>query len=261
MDYIPFTVWSIEDIVENINSNAIESHLSEVYQAIGSNSANEKMHTLTYFETMIVNSNVANRLINSAFVNLFIRILKMVKSPSLKNRICSIIGLLVRHATIIENDRAEIGITEGLEGVLDDKNNQVRRRAMAALGEFLFYAATQLDDEQSDPVWEISHDTIMRVSRMTRKGEDTVTRFYACKTIENITAQSREAGERFSNGDTAKYLLDAYMTATEKESFRVSAGVALSHMSKLNKNLFPLIFDTITADGFFKNLNDGNVRI
>lgn len=31
---------------------------------------------------------------------------------------------------------------------------------MAALGEYLFYAATQLDDEQADPVWEITDDAI-----------------------------------------------------------------------------------------------------
>jgi serine/threonine-protein kinase ULK4 len=37
-----------------------------------------------------------------------------------------------------------------------DTNEKVRRRAMAALGEFLFYGATQIDDDPSNTVWEMS---------------------------------------------------------------------------------------------------------
>jgi serine/threonine-protein kinase ULK4 len=43
---------------------------------------------------------------------------------------------------------------------LRDSNEKVRRRAIAALGEYMFYAATQLDDEMADPVWELSDDAI-----------------------------------------------------------------------------------------------------
>ena len=34
---------------------------------------------------------------------------------------------------------------------MKDKNEKIRKKAIAALGEYLFYAATQLDDEQADP--------------------------------------------------------------------------------------------------------------
>jgi hypothetical protein len=43
---------------------------------------------------------------------------------------------------------------------LRDSNEIVRRRAIAALGEYMFYAATQLDDEMADPIWELSDDAI-----------------------------------------------------------------------------------------------------
>lgn len=65
----------VDDISANINTPKIESHLSEVYTAISSNNPHEKMHALTYFESMIINSNIANWLINSAFVELFVKIL------------------------------------------------------------------------------------------------------------------------------------------------------------------------------------------
>ena len=43
---------------------------------------------------------------------------------------------------------------------MKDKNEKVRKKAIAALGEYLFYAATQLDEEQADPIWEIPEDAI-----------------------------------------------------------------------------------------------------
>jgi len=53
---------------------------------------NDKLNTLSYFESIILNSNVANRLINSAFMSLLMKLLKTVKSAHLKLRLCSIIG-------------------------------------------------------------------------------------------------------------------------------------------------------------------------
>ena len=110
LQHLTFDPWKIEDIIDTINTSKIEDHLSEVYSSIAGNSPQEKIHALSYFESIIVNSNVANRLINSAFVNLFVRVLKSAKSTQIKQRLCSILGLLIRHATIIENDRAELGI-------------------------------------------------------------------------------------------------------------------------------------------------------
>ena len=121
MTHLTFEPWKLEEIVETINTSKIENHLSEVYSSIAENSPQEKIHALAYFESIIVNSNVANRLINSAFVILFVRILKTAKSSQVKQRLASILGLLIRHATIIENDRAEIGIWEVLMENVNDK--------------------------------------------------------------------------------------------------------------------------------------------
>jgi len=52
-----------------IDSPLIESHLKEIYTVLAQNATiNEKLNTLIYFESIIDNSNVSNRLINSAFV-------------------------------------------------------------------------------------------------------------------------------------------------------------------------------------------------
>ena len=108
---LPFEVWSLESVAAKIETVEIESHLHEVYNAMAaSGTVNDKLNVLVYFESIILNSNVANRLINSAFMNLITKLLKNVKSPHLKLRLCSILGQLVRHSTVIGNEVAESGL-------------------------------------------------------------------------------------------------------------------------------------------------------
>jgi serine/threonine-protein kinase ULK4 len=57
---------------------------------------------------------------------------------------------LIRHATVINEDLAANGLAEILSETLKEENAKVKRKALAALGEFMFYAATQLDDENAD---------------------------------------------------------------------------------------------------------------
>ena len=103
---------------------------------------NEKLNALIYFESIIDNSTISNSLINSAFVPLLVKLLKTVKNPLIKQRLCSVIGLLVRHSTVIDNELAESEVCSALIEVMDDKHDKVKRRAIAALGEYMFYAAT-----------------------------------------------------------------------------------------------------------------------
>ena len=82
---------------------------------------------------------------------------------------------------------------------MSDRSVQVKKKAIAALGEYMFYAATQLDDELgAETCWEISDDAIQVMARSLEDGDETV-RFYSSKTIENITAQSLRAGIRFAD--------------------------------------------------------------
>lgn len=89
--------------------------------------------------------------------------------------------------------------------------------------------------------------------------KDSVVKFYACKTIENITAQSISAGERFATPEAASSLLNIYMNS-DSEGFRIVASVALSHLSKLNPSLFPVIFETISSKSFFAIFKEGHAR-
>jgi serine/threonine protein kinase len=260
--YLTFTPWSAEEFEKKIESQEIESFLSEIYNGIVTNSnLTERVNTLSYFESIITNSNVSNRLINSAFLTLFVHMLnKPIKSHMIKIRICSIIGLLIRHATVIENEVAESGICETLIATINDSNENVRRKAIAALGEYLFYAATQLDDDQASDVWKISQDAINAVLLWMKHYEEETVRFYACKTIENISAQSVSAGHLLATDTTCKLLLDAFLNGG-KESYVNTAAVALSHICKLNPNLFSYVVEYITVEEICSVLVEGQSRL
>ena len=173
---------------------------------------------MLYFESIIVNSQISNRLINSVFMTLLVRMLKSIKTPQVRVRVCSCLGLLIRHSTVIDNEVAESEVCTVLcEVLMKETNEKVRRKAVAALGEFMFYAATQLDDDQADPCWEIKDEAVNGIIKALRvQGDsdfipDETVVFYAVKTLENITAQSNSAGGRFATVESANYLLQIFL--------------------------------------------------
>ena len=232
--------------------------MNELYNSIAQNtSINEKVNALLYFESIVINSNVSNRLINSAFMNLLVKMLKTIKTPQIRIRLCSVIGLLIRHSTVIENEVAESEVCLQLIEALKDRNEKVKRKAIAALGEYMFYAATQLDDEQADACWQIKDEAIAAIIRTLKDTEDEVVRFYGCKTLENIAAQSNSAGDRFATVESTNFLLQLFVQQGVNENMRTSAAVALSHIARLEPQLFMILFNKITPKLFCFTLIEG----
>ena len=84
-DMLPFKYIHPDEVCKDIDSPHIESHLAEIYNHLGSgsNSILDKMNILSYFETIIQNSTVANRLVNSPFMILLVKLCKL-KNPTLR---------------------------------------------------------------------------------------------------------------------------------------------------------------------------------
>jgi serine/threonine-protein kinase ULK4 len=258
---LPLQPWDPQQVMQKIDSSELEVHLNQVYSILTtSTNAVEKLNLLSYFELVISNSTVANHIVNSVFMELLLRSLRTAKTNSLRMRICSILGQIVRHATVIEIEVAQMRIADLLSDYVKDKNDKVRRRAMAALGEYLFYAATQTDEEYSDTVWEVSPSQVALLVRVMRQTEDEVLRSYAVKTIENITAQSKSAGVRFAISDSATQLIAVYNSA-KLEALKVSAIVAASHVTRLNPSLFPAVIERLGLRGLVAGLSEGPSRV
>jgi len=99
----------------------------------------EKLQLFNYFETLIVDSHLANRLVNSEFLNTITGMLqdqKLNLPVNLKLRLCSILGQLVRHATQIEAEVVNKGLSNCLIDVVKKESAvKVKKTAIAALGE------------------------------------------------------------------------------------------------------------------------------
>lgn len=81
-NYLSFQPWTPDQILQRIETPQIESHLNDLYQSIAQDTATqEKINALLYFESIVVNSNVSNRLINSAFMTLLVKMMKTIKTP------------------------------------------------------------------------------------------------------------------------------------------------------------------------------------
>ena len=130
-------------------------------------------------------------------MDLFLKMLKLAKTQAFKIALSTIIGLLLRHTTVVNNDIAKQGIAAIMIDLLKDKNNRVRRRAVAALGEYIFYGATQLDGTAATEMWDIPYSCISLLVKQIKSSDDEIVRFYALKTIENITSQSELGGSKF----------------------------------------------------------------
>ena len=64
---------------------------------------------LAYFETLCTDTGSANVLINSSLTILIVRMLRNARAPTLRVRLASALGLLVRHATYIADELATTG--------------------------------------------------------------------------------------------------------------------------------------------------------
>lgn len=86
-------------------------------------------------------------------------------------KLCSIVGQLIRHATVIENELSQLGIPTVLTEVMRDKSEKVKRKAIAALGEYLFYGATQMDEENGNVVTKFWITCIINFLCLERMGD------------------------------------------------------------------------------------------
>ncbi|EAS06928.2 Serine/Threonine kinase domain protein (macronuclear) [Tetrahymena thermophila SB210] len=261
-EQLPFQCFMADEVQQGIESPSIETHFENIFNSLVQ-AHTDKFNILCYFETIVQNSQVANRLINSAFMNLLLKLLKTVKQTQTKIKIGSILGLLIRHATVIDNELSQQGIPQILiETVKIEKSEKVKRRCMAALGEYLFYGATQMDEDPTNSCWQIQGFVLQFLIKVLKsENEDELVKYYACKTIENITAQSVETGQQFANPETCLAMAGLYLSSTN-EGLKQSAMISLQHMTMLNNSLTDVVLNSLgKVQGIKDILRDGSNRV
>ena len=74
-----------------------------------------QVNVLAYFETLCTDTGSANVLINSSLTVLIVRMLRNARAATLRVRLASALGLLVRHATYIADELATTGASSLLQ--------------------------------------------------------------------------------------------------------------------------------------------------
>ncbi|KAG7551143.1 Protein kinase domain [Arabidopsis thaliana x Arabidopsis arenosa] len=237
-----------------------------------SSGLSEKQNLIRYLETLSSNADAANILTNGPIMLVLVKVLRLSKTPAFRVQIASLIGLLIRHSTSIEDDLANSGILDSLTNGLRDKHEKVRRFSMAALGELLFYISTQNEHKDFKPPespsketrsasgWQVSNALISLVSSVLRKGEDDLTQLYALRTIENICSQGAYWATRFSSQDLISNLCYIYRATGKQESMRQTAGSCLVRLARFNPPCIQPVVEKLSLKEIASSFVKGSAR-
>lgn len=240
---LPFQELSVSDMLATSQSE-LEAFLTRVYRSVAHpSSTQEKVNTLAYFETLCTDTSSANVLVNSSLMSMFVRVLSSSKAPQLRIRLCSIMGLLMRHATHIGDELAKSEAAKVLAEAMNDENVRVRRRAMATLGELSFYVATQPRPDAA-AIWGVNENVIEVFIRTIDTETDEITKHYACKTIENIVSHegTSELQVSLTSCRVAKLLFTIATDGANGDQLRGTAASALARGVRVQADIIkPLV--------------------
>lgn len=98
------------------------------------------------------------------------------------------------------------------------------------------------------------------VVRALKPDEDEIVKFFAAKTIENITSQSITTGIKFANIETMVLLLQIFLT-TKNEGLKVCTAICLNNVCKINVVLALALLEKISFKQMVLIFLDGLQRI
>ena len=243
-------IYKIDKIKELLiledNIDEIEKYIKQIYVSLLEFSQKKKydelLNLLNYFETIILSKDISNNIINTSFVKLFINFLD-INNDKIRIRACSIIAYLIRYATNMEKSLDEYNLTESLISFISDNNLELNQKAIATLGEYLFFVATQVEAELEQvnsgqkSNWNISQESLTALLFALNHIDEKV-KFYSLKTIENICSLTTIAKQYFaSTDDFINKIIDIINSNCENQELRTSAINTVSHIIRHEPSL------------------------
>jgi len=248
--------WDPYKAAEEVHSKVLEYHLSQVYSMLQSQPPhNQMVSILVYLEELLVGFEMADKLVNSAFVALLLK-LTQLNSSEVNNLVCRIFGQMLRHAGYIELDLTKLGLWEKLLEMMQDSVSE----AVAALGEYLFYTAIRMDEEELDGNWEIQTHHVELFESLLEYSEPTTLCYFACRTIENVLSQSKIASKKFAKYSIGLKIAKVFKQSSE-EDLKVSSAVALCHFIRNKPQLFNEIVNGDFEHLFLRSFEEGALKV
>ena len=254
---IPFRpVYKLEKIKELFlledNYEELEKYLKQLYMNLVEFSQNKKynelLNLLNYFETIILSKEISNNIINTSFMKLFINFLD-INNDKIRIRSCSIIAYLIRYATNMDSSLDKYNLTELLISFISDNNLELNQKAIATLGEYLFFVSTQVEAELDQikngekSNWGISQESLTALLFALNHIDEKV-KFYSLKTIENICSLTTISKQYFaSNDDFITKIIDIINSSCENQEIRSSAINTVSHIIRHEPSLMKIFIE------------------
>ncbi|CAM9561473.1 unnamed protein product [Chrysoparadoxa australica] len=245
--YLPFEACTPE-AAASLAQPQLEALLVEVYKVVtaADTSPSQLQNVLGYLYSLSSRSSVADLVINSTFLTDLVHLLRKTRSFTLRCLLANLLGYMVRYATYmspvvplptaagVDRDREDV-LLPALVSVLRERSREgsslpasqfvcLRRKSMAALGELLFYHATQEDCTRPIPVSAV--DTLQRC---LKDSDDTVSH-YAAKTLENVLAQASPSQARPFVTMEIALLSFGLSHQARSEQLRATCAAALSQL-------------------------------
>ena len=235
------------------------------------------MVVLAYMERLAQSAALADAVLNSELGHLMVRILRETKAIPLRARVAQTMGALIRNAAYIPADLQQAGALVALAGGVRDRESKVRRRAMAALGELLYYISSQGEPENEDgaegqwteaDAWSLPPSSLAVLTRALAKGEDDIVQHYAAQALDNLSTQlsadsSTRAAARLAPLRSFELVsaLWTLMGNTKVEALRGTAASAMSRVVRFQPALGAQLLDKVGLPAVIQALADDNARV
>ncbi|KAF5182015.1 kinase domain [Thalictrum thalictroides] len=272
MSMLPFDAPPPADFVK-ISKQQLDALTNRIVSSLSGNILGEKQNVIRYLELLSGNTDAANILTNGPVMLVLVKTFRLSKASILRIQLASVIGLLIRHSTVIGDDLATSGLLGALTDGLRDKQEKVRRFSMAALGELLFYISTQNEQSRENNTlespskdirslsgWQVPTPVIALVSSLLRKGEDDITQLYALRTIENICSQGGDWAARFTTQDVLSNLCYIFKATSKQESTRLTAGSCLVRLVRFSPPSIQAVLEKLSFKDTASVVIKGSLR-
>ena len=226
-----FSTHSLPAVME-MDRDRLYKFMDKIHRALESSNTpqNEIVSIIGYFGTLCGVASLADYYVASPIMRIFVQLCrKHSKVSNVLIAICKIFAKIFRHATLINEEVcSREGVMQTLIKLANARNRKVRRVALAALGELLFYITTEDEDDydngpdHSAAQWVIP-GSVMPLLLRCLKSEDSVLSHYTCKTFDNIYSQAAKIHMgRFVTTEIAAALVDI----ASKTGNRPNAGLS-----------------------------------
>eukprot|EP00794_Sanderia_malayensis_P019293 gene19293-21217_t len=272
LHHIPFATLKAEN-VEQMPQEEIDSHITvicEFFQHLVKGSKGSagmalraKTHTLGYLCNIAKSDKIANTLIGNGFIKILLNELRGSGPQDLKIRVGKLLGTLACSATYISPEFKMTEVFSVLTDALRDNLCVIPLKIalLPALGEFMFYAATQEEGEDKKIAnWEPPGGMFIIVAKCLQPGEDATVQHFAAKVIENIVTTNGRYCKKFLTKDIGQSLWNLFSHSVN-DAQKVTSSSALCRLSMHSNAIILQVMERIGVDALFKAIFAGTNSI